>query len=233
MKNLFYISTPLLAGCLLTSPAWSQSSTLGVDSTQNAPRLFRYHQSARDERGIAGLDPGVAMYNALAVHAPPPREFARHDQVTVIIRETIQTNMENESETEVESSQEANIIDVPYINDLLNTPLNLGLDSTQEWESESEKSNSNSVSTRITAQVIDVLPNGYLILEARKMLQLDSELHEVLLSGICRPDDISGENTVLSTQLGRFTLRQITQGDLHDAVQKGWITQIFDTVFGF
>lgn len=233
MNCLFRISTPLITAALFTSPALSQSSTLGVDTGNNGPQMFRYHQSVRDEQGMVRLNPGIAMYNTLAVQAPPPREFAKHDLVTIVIRETIQTDLENELNTEVKTSQSAGITDIPYVNDVLNTPLTLGTTSNQKWEGDGDKSNSNSVSTRITAEVVDVLPNGNLILEARKLLQLDSELHEVLLSGICRPDDITRENTVLSTQLNRLTLRQITQGDLHNAAKKGWITQVLDTVFGF
>ena len=228
------LSTCALLLCLGTAnPVSGQSSTLGHNPHRPHSIDHHYHRPHRDPHGMVRLDPGVAAHNPLAYQAASPRQFGAQDLVTIIIRESIETDVENELTTEVETEHEASVDSVPYLDRLLNTPLTLGLDSTQTFEGEGDKSNSNSVSTRITARVVEVLPNGQLVLEARKLLQLDSEVHEVLVSGICRPQDITRENTVLSHQIDRLTLRQITKGDLKKAATKGWITTIFDTIFGF
>ena len=86
---------------------------------------------------------------------------------------------------------------------------------------------------RITAEVIDVKPNGRLTLEARRTVQKDEEIQTLVLSGDCRREDVTNANTVLSTQLMGLTLLVHNEGNVKDTASKGWITQVLEAVFNF
>ena len=52
-----------------------------------------------------------------------------------------------------------------------------------------------------TAEVLDVKPNGTLVLQARKRIKTDDEEQVFVLSGTCRAEDITADNTILKTAL--------------------------------
>jgi len=53
------------------------------------------------------------------------------------------------------------------------------------------------VAFNIAAQVVDMRPNGNIVLEARKHIRVNHEVWEIFVSGTCRQEDISPDNVVL------------------------------------
>jgi len=88
-------------------------------------------------------------------------------------------------------------------------------------------------SDRITATVIDVKPNGVLVLEAKRTVKKDDEEQNLVLSGECRREDVTQNNTVLSTQLAELTLVSKNTGQVKDSATKGWIPRILEAIFNF
>jgi flagellar basal body L-ring protein FlgH len=72
-----------------------------------------------------------------------------------------------------------------------------------------------------------------LSLEARKFIKNDKEALTIKLTGYCRAEDVSADNTVLSTQM--FDLRVIKEheGELRKATKKGILTKALDLLFNF
>jgi flagellar L-ring protein precursor FlgH len=81
--------------------------------------------------------------------------------------------------------------------------------------------------------VIDVKPNGILVLEARKTIQKNEEHQSIVLSGQCRTEDVTNANSVLSSQLAELTLISKQEGQVKDAATKGWIPRIIEALFAF
>jgi len=74
---------------------------------------------------------------------------------------------------------------------------------------------------RVTAEIIDVKPNGTLVLEARKSVAFGRESKSIVLSGTCREEDVSDANTVTSSQLANLTVVQEMEGDVDRSSKKG------------
>jgi len=74
-----------------------------------------------------------------------------------------------------------------------------GSDSSREVSS--DDSNSNSVSGSITVTVVEVLPNGNLVVAGEKQLTVNSDTEYIRLAGIVNPHQISSANSINSTQL--------------------------------
>jgi flagellar L-ring protein precursor FlgH len=81
--------------------------------------------------------------------------------------------------------------------------------------------------------VLDVKPNGTLVLQARKTIKTDEEEQQFILSGICRVEDVATDNTVLSTQIFDLDLQKNHKGDVKDAVTKGWLPRLMQLVNPF
>ena len=60
--------------------------------------------------------------------------------------------------------------------------------------------------------MVDVKPNGTLILEATEDIKTDEEEQKLTLIGTCRVEDITADNTILSNQLFNLHLEQTAQG---------------------
>ena len=84
------------------------------------------------------------------------------------------------------------------------------------------------LTTRVTARVIDVKPNGNLVLEATKSITIDEEGYIITLVGECRGRDVTPENTVLSTQIAEPEISVRHSGALRDATRRGWLMRTFD-----
>jgi len=67
-----------------------------------------------------------------------------------------------------------------------------------------------------------------LVLEARKRIQHDDEISTITLTGNCRKEDVTPENTVLSTQLADASVSVVNRGALRAASSRGWISKFLD-----
>lgn len=71
------------------------------------------------------------------------------------------------------------------------------------------------------------------MLEARTHIKQDNEESTMKVTGICRPEDVSPVNTVLSNQIHDLHVEKINAGDLKNVNEKGIIAKVFDAVFAW
>lgn len=193
-----------------------------------------------DERS---LSPAVAAASFMAVRAPEPRTFAVHDLLTIIIREDTQTTFSSSLETEKDSGWTGEIAEIPRfsLSDMLDLKVvpntfpdgtvKLDIAATSEFEGEGDYANKQSMTARIQATIIDVKPNGNVVVEARKSVRSDDEHFTLVATGVCRVDDITIDNTVLSTQLSDLFIDKQHDGHLKKAADKGLLTELVDFFF--
>jgi flagellar L-ring protein precursor FlgH len=93
--------------------------------------------------------------------------------------------------------------------------------------------NSQSVSARAAVLVSDVLPNGNMVIEGVRLLTFAGETQYVVLHGVVRPDDISRENSIFSTNVADARLEFFAEGQLTDAQKRGWLTKVYEKLRPF
>ena len=76
--------------------------------------------------------------------------------------------------------------------------------------------------------VRQVLPNGDLVVHGEQSLTVNKEQHKVALDGRVRPQDVGGDNTVLSTRLADAHIEDLGDGDLSDRQTRAWWRQVLD-----
>ena len=99
--------------------------------------------------------------------------------------------------------------------------------------SDGDSSREDSLTTRLTAMIIDVKPNGMLVIEGRARLTHDDEVSEVTVTGFCRKDDVTANNTILSTQLADKEVVITNEGALRRVASRGWIPTLIDLLKPF
>ncbi len=85
----------------------------------------------------------------------------------------------------------------------------------------------------ITAKVVEVMPNGTLVLESRKDTTINKEKQTLVLRGMIRPDDIQPDNTILSSYVADAEIFYVGQGVLQEKQNPGWLVRIMDQVWPF
>ena len=83
----------------------------------------------------------------------------------------------------------------------------------------------------ITAKVIDVMPNGNIIIKGRKEVTIEKEKRFIILSGIVRPEDIEFDNTVSSSKIADARIEYTGTGAISDKQRPGIFHRIFDWVY--
>jgi flagellar L-ring protein precursor FlgH len=78
-----------------------------------------------------------------------------------------------------------------------------------------------------------VLPNGNLVVAARQEMRVDSELRELLVSGVVRPQDIASDNTVQHDRMAEARIAYGGRGELTDVQTAPWGQQALDVLLPF
>jgi flagellar L-ring protein precursor FlgH len=161
------------------------------------------------------------------------------DLITVNLVEKTEGN--KESSSEVKKSQDLSVTNptllgstpqfnvpgiVPLLSNRGNT-LQTSLASTSSFKGEGDADQSNELSGSVTVTVVEVLPNGYLVVRGEKRIGINQGNEYVKLSGIVRPADIDSTNTVESTKIGDATILYVGDGQVADSSVMGWLAKFF------
>jgi flagellar L-ring protein precursor FlgH len=111
--------------------------------------------------------------------------------------------------------------------DLLNT------NSKNDHKGSGSTTRSGQLTATMTAVVRELLPNGNLVVQGTRELLVNHEQQFITLTGIVRPQDISRDNVVLSSQLADANITIGGLGVVADKQRSGWGTWIFDFVWPF
>jgi flagellar L-ring protein precursor FlgH len=89
------------------------------------------------------------------------------------------------------------------------------------------------IALRVAATVAQVLPNGNLVVAGRQQVRVNSELRDLQVSGIIRPQDIGSDNTVRHDRLAEARIAYGGRGTISDVQQPRYGQQLLDIVLPF
>ena len=232
MKTIRRCTTLLLLAAA-SARAGAQSSSLYLATPKEPTRT----------RGQV-MDPQLQAASFSAVLPAAPHNFAVHDLITVIIREQSSASSDSVLNTNKEDKVDGVVTGFPNFNlgELLNGQLHagqtanlpkVGIDFKNNFSGNGQYERKDTLTTRLTARIVDIKPNGTLSIEARTFVQNDKEKLTIKVTGYCRPDDVLADNTILSTQLFDLNVAKTHEGELRQASKKGVITKVLETLFNF
>ncbi|MGD9857823.1 MAG: flagellar basal body L-ring protein FlgH [Planctomycetaceae bacterium] len=107
---------------------------------------------------------------------------------------------------------------------------NAALDATasvgREFDGSSSFSSARQFSDRITLTVMDILPNGNLVVSGRRMINVDRDQRELIVSGVVRPSDVNPDNTVNSRFVSELRVNYVGEGTDAKYTKPGWLSRI-------
>ena len=102
-----------------------------------------------------------------------------------------------------------------------------------DFDGKGETTRSSQLNTYITAQVIQVFPNGNMVIQGSRQVQVNNENQFINVQGVIRPEDISAGNIILSTYIAEAKIELSGQGVVSDKQKPGWMARILDWVWPF
>jgi len=98
----------------------------------------------------------------------------------------------------------------------------------RDFKGEGDSSQSNSLSGEITVTVVDILPNGNLVVQGEKWFTLNQGKEYIRIAGVVRPQDVLADNTLPSSKLADAQIAYSGEGFLADANTQGWFGQFMN-----
>lgn len=164
-----------------------------------------------------------------------PRARAVNDLLTVKVVESIVAVGSADSSLSKNSSSSASLTNLFG----LESKFPSWLDATNLASSTSDTkfkgggttTRSGELSAVITARVAEVLPNGDLVLEAAREIDINGDRQIVVLTGVVRSEDVGPGNIILSTQIGQLRIRYFGRGLIKDNLKPGLLMRILNKIF--
>ena len=103
--------------------------------------------------------------------------------------------------------------------------------SSNELKSKADFKDERSFIDKVSVVVIDILPNGNLVVIGTRDRNIAGDVQTIEVSGIVRPSDIAFDNTVKSEQIANFRIVTKNTGISAPYSRPGWLGRIFDVVW--
>ena len=162
------------------------------------------------------------------------KAHALNDIVTVVV--SVQTTAAQSGSVDSERNFNTNSAITGMAGDLSTKGTNplLAASSSTTLKGTGSTNSSTAFSTSLTGQVIAVLPNGNLVIEAHRQIDMNNQHEEVIVRGIARPGDITPSNSVASTSLSALEIELKGKGIISDSVRPpNPLTRAILWLFGF
>ncbi len=236
------LSTPILALTLILLPTT-------VARAQNSSLFARQYVPTDGSLGAAP-DPGRAMMGEdlpdpnlslkdsswTYIPVPPPREIKKHDVVSVRVDVLSRMASDGELRRRKDARYDARLKDWIKLNGLRSVKpaeMNDGEprmrgELRSDYRAIGELETSESLAFNLACEVVDIRPNGNLVLEGRAKIRLNDECWTYVLSGLCRPESIGPNNVVLSRDIIDLDIHKDETGSVASGYQRGWFQKLFD-----
>lgn len=207
------IASALLAGCVTTAPS----------TAVHQPMTIR-----PEARNVAPPANGT-IYNAATARPLFEDRRARLVGDTLVINIVEKTSAAKKSDTKADRTHETSA-SLPTVQGLpFKTFQGTTLEAAHEtkFEGSGENSSSNNFSGSLAVTVIEVYPNGNLLVSGEKQIGLKDGEEFIRFSGVVNPNTITASNTVQSTQVADARIEYKANGFLDSAQVMGWLGRFF------
>ncbi len=184
-----------------------------------AASLASYLERVRTDNSNIQAAPGAIWTDSgrLTRMVTDVRAMRPHDLISVVVSENLAASTDGTVKNSRASNASSSVSALfgtlhpgNALQNLVNQTSSAGLNA------QGASATNSSLSTTFGGQVIAVLPNGMLVIEAARQVEFSQQTQTILLRGLVRPEDISQQNQVLSTAISSLELEVRGKGIIND-----------------
>lgn len=112
-----------------------------------------------------------------------------------------------------------------------NALVNVG--SSPSVDAQGKRKSKDTMETKIAATIIQILPNGNMVLQGRRELRISGEVRTLELRGIIRREDIAAGNRIKYSKIAEARISDVTKGEMSDLNQVPWGQEVLDKILPF
>ena len=185
--------------------------------------------SARPQAQAAQAASNGAIYQTAAYRPLFEDRRARHvgDVLTIVINEKTQAGKQASSNGSKTSEVDSSISAVSGLPLRMFQGLGVNAEASNTYDDKSALNSSNTFSGSVTVTVIEVLPNGNLVVAGEKQIGLDKGTEYIRLSGVVQPDTVQAGNTVSSAKVADARIEYRTSAKFDQAEMMSWLARFF------
>ena len=142
------------------------------------------------------------------------------DLVTIVIDESQDVKSEETSDLTKETTLNYSLNNFDIKPNAFNPLPQLDASSEDTLTGTANYKKKGKFTARVTAVVVDVLPNGNLVVSGRREIRIDKETKLIEFSGIMRRDDIAADNSISSELVANAKVAYIGTGPLTDSTNR-------------
>jgi flagellar L-ring protein precursor FlgH len=162
-----------------------------------------------------------------------PRARMVGDQITINIVENVAASQVSKSTANRTTSGSTSVSAFPFISPPDLTNFKTGTASASDFAGKGGTESANTFSGTITATVVDVLPNGHLMVAGDKQIGVNQNVDVMRFSGTVDPRLIQPGNLINSTQVANVRVESRGRGGQAEAQTVGWLTRFFFSFLPF
>ena len=221
MKHFLFIAFLWCAG----SPSAAPAKKKPAPAAQSP--LDRYIEES-EARSAEATPPSPGSIwqpgSRLADAARDVRASQVDDVLTVVVAEQASAVTSGTTKTSRASSTKNSINALAGVTKTTGPLANLAdISGTTSLNGQGTTSRVTTLTTTLTARVTHVLPNGTMVIEASKDIQINSERQTITVRGVVRPADIDPTNSVQSNRLAQLEVHVNGKGVVGDAIRRPFI----------
>ncbi len=182
-----------------------------------------YLQRARAQNQDPQLSEGSLFRAGNAFGTLAPDYKARHVNDLIVIRVLEQTSSQAAGTVKSARNFSANSsltkIPIGKVGAASNLQNLFSPKSSNALDGQAQTASSSQLNTALTGRVIEVLPNGVMVVEAIREVEMNNDRQSLVLRGLVRPGDVAADNSVFSTSLANLEIELKGKGVIHDGTR--------------
>jgi len=155
------------------------------------------------------------------------------DTITVKITESTTASTKSNNKLDKSNTASASVSGLSKLPGQGMVGLNLDAKSANAFSGKGEAASNNIFNGNMTVTVIDVMPNGNLLVSGEKQVAIGDEQEFVRISGVVNPSYVDAFNTVDSSRIADARIEYKSSGQLAEGMIMGWLARFFLNVMPF
>lgn len=161
------------------------------------------------------------------------RAFFVGDTITVVIEEKTSASKKSSGNANRTGSTALTVPTIAGVPFKGLQGMDIAADSSQKFSGSGDASSNNLFSGNLAVTVIEVYPNGNLLVSGEKQVTINQGTEFIRFSGVVNPTAVTPTNTVSSTKVADARIEYRGNGYINEAQTMGWLSRVFMTVWPF
>jgi flagellar L-ring protein precursor FlgH len=194
-----------------------------VKGTPPETALTAYIQRVRAQQAAEVRSPGSiwSTEGRLVRLGTDAKAVRLHDVVSIVVTESLAASTDGQVKNSRASNANSGLTGLIGKLKAGNALQNLvGMTASSGLTAQGQSTTNSSLATTFGAEVVDVLPNGMLVVQATRQLTFSQQTQLIRLRGLVRPEDVSAQNEVQSTAMTDLELEVTGKGIVNDSTYR-------------